>query len=77
MEGGGAYEGALVNIAHLYRHSTTVHDWLMKQLSHLHMASSPQTTCLIITPLQTHLAHLQFTEAQQGTLDLGFYHSNS
>ena len=40
-------------------------DWLIFQL---YWASLPQNhLALLITPLQTYLSHLQFTEAQQAT----------
>ena len=40
-------------------------DWLIWQLTHLHWASSPQTT---LTPLQIYLAHFQYLlKPQQAT----------
>jgi len=37
-------------------------DWLMWQLSHLYWLPYRKHLALLITPLQTSLAHLQFTE---------------
>ena len=42
-------------------------DWLMWQLCHLYRLPYRKHLALLITPLETSLAHLQFTEAQQET----------
>ena len=45
-----------------------ISDWLIWQLSHCTGFPTTNHLALLITPLQTYLAHLQFAEAQKATL---------
>ena len=65
-------KGGLVNIVQHFCKSGGIlgggqSDWLMWQLSHCTELPYRKPLTLLITPLQTSLAHLQFTEAQQET----------